>query len=318
MVAPVSGHAFAADEGAVAVVAADCETKRRIRRGFQYARPADREVVFGHSFRRAAFPPPVVLYGGFRAFDHGRPLKFPVGEIGGPQAGFTAVGAGVESASGEVAVPFVAQVDDFPAAAQRLHSVEHRDGRAGVYIAASAARHDPCGVGTHDGDPASAQGQQVVVVFQQHDAFPGQLERRFARNGVLLGDGGVPLVAVEEPERDECLEDVLYLEVDGLLAHQSRFDGFQQVPAVHELSGGHFQIEASVRGAHTRIGGIPVGHEDTFETPCVAQRAHGEINEAGTYTVRLVVTGNNGTTDQSENRIVIRKDDRVLVADFTF
>ena len=47
-------------------------------------------------------------------------------------------------------------------------------------------------------------------------------------------------------------------------------------------------------------------------------RAHGEINEAGTYTVRFVVTGNNGTTDQSENWIVIRKDDRELVADFTF
>ena len=41
-------------------------------------------------------------------------------------------------------------------------------------------------------------------------------------------------------------------------------------------------------------------------------------NEAGTYTVRLVVTGNNGMTGQSENRIVIREDDRELVADFTF
>lgn len=48
VVAPVPGHAFAADEDAVAVVAPDREAQRRVRRGFQYARPADREVVFGH------------------------------------------------------------------------------------------------------------------------------------------------------------------------------------------------------------------------------------------------------------------------------
>lgn len=41
-------------------------------------------------------------------------------------------------------------------------------------------------------------------------------------------------------------------------------------------------------------------------------------NEAGTYTVRLAVTGSNGMVGQSENRLVIREDDRELVADFTF
>ena len=59
--------------------------------------------------------------------------------------------------------------------------------------------------------------------------------------------------------------------VNGLFLHDTILYCRNKNLPGHEFTDGHFQIQPSISGSHTRIYRCPVGHQDTFESPLLAQ-----------------------------------------------
>ena len=88
---------------------------------------------------------------------------------------------------------------------------------------------------------------------------------------------------------------MLTFQVDRTFRHHARFDERTQVAGVHKPGARHLQIESPVGGALGRIGGVPVGHEDSFEAPHPAQNIDRKLLVLGRMlAVDKVVTRHHG------------------------
>ena len=221
-----------------------------------------------------------------------------VGEVLAPESRRFAVGRGVDHAlSGHIARRReIAQNRHLVFLAHHLHALADRNRREGMHETAAAARRDIARIGSQHHDIALfGQRQESPVVLEQHHAPARHVERRSVREGIAFGNSGVELLAVQKSERDERLEDMLTFQVDRTFRHHARFDERTQVAGVHKPGARHLQIESPVGGALGRIGGVPVGHEDSFEAPHPAQNIDRKLLVLGRMlAVDKVVTRHHG------------------------
>ena len=84
--------------------------------------------------------------------------------------------------------------------------------------------------------------------------------------------------------------------IDGLFCHSTCLDGCFQDTRIHELPPGHFEIQAVVRRKDTGICGCPVRHEDTFESPLIAEHVLDEsLVFRHVYAVHQIVGRHHGS-----------------------
>ena|SRR6185437_4501597 len=133
------------------------------------------------------------------------------------------------------------------------------------------------------------QRQDVVLIFQKHDAFGGDFVGEIAvllgiHERMVLGHG-----AIEQPDADDGAQNAMHGIVDGRLGDAVIGESGFQLRDVHVVAFGHFQIVAvlnSVRFVHA----APIGHHGAVEAPFVFQNVGEQIMiGAGMVAVHEVV-----------------------------
>ena len=163
---------------------------------------------------------------------------------------------------------------DAPLGCQGFETVEVGDVVEGTHQTATAAGRIDGGVVADDGnafDRGGVQGQDVRFVLEQDDTLAGNLESRLCRLGVVEGDAGVELFAVEEAEANHRLQNMFHLEVDFTHLYLARSEVFAQVLFVFDFIAGHLQVEPVFHGRDAVVGRAPVRHDESVEAPLLAQ-----------------------------------------------
>ena len=88
-------------------------------------------------------------------------------------------------------------------------------------------------------------------------------------------------VRSSQPKRPAVIEDVADLLVDGGLGDLAALDCGGEVLRVHELAGGHLEVEAAVGRADGVVGRVPVGHHHAVEAPLLADDLGVEVAVLG-------------------------------------
>lgn len=127
-------------------------------------------------------------------------------------------------------------------------------------------------LGTDHGDgadPARFKRQEVTRVLQQDDAFARRVERGQFAPGVIQGNGGVQLLAIQEPKRDHLPQDPAYLVIQDRFGKRSVLDQQAQGSGIHELAGGQVQVAAGQVGIDPVVNGSVVRHHEAGKSPFV-------------------------------------------------
>ncbi len=158
---------------------------------------------------------------------------------------------------------------------------ENADRLEGAGLRRAAAAGDRrISIGADDGDAfdlCRIERQEPAVVLEQGDAFESSLEGDGPVGDRVSRIGGVELRPVRESVAQLGAEDAQKVLVDGRFLHLAAFDRGDEVFGVHELGARHLEVQAVVDRGDAVVGRIPVGHENTLESPLPFQ--HFQIEE---------------------------------------